>query len=63
VNKYVFNDSGSPHEESLASLFGYIAMRDKDRFYKTGTERYTHQSDLQLAEADGREPELVTAGK
>jgi hypothetical protein len=48
VNKYVFNDTGGPHEESLASLFGYIAMCDKDRFYKTETERYTHQGDLQI---------------
>jgi hypothetical protein len=45
--KYLFeNDSAS--DNGLATLFSYIALQDKDDFYKNKTEPFTHHYDIEI---------------
>jgi hypothetical protein len=48
INKYFYNASNDPNEEGLATLFGFIALCDKDKFYKTGTSEFIHHNDIEI---------------
>jgi hypothetical protein len=43
VSRCLFNEAGA-NMEGIATLFGFIAMCDKDNFYKNETLKYTHQN-------------------
>jgi hypothetical protein len=35
-------------DNGLATLFSYIALQDKDDFYKNKTEPFTHRYDIEI---------------
>ena len=42
------SDSQLKNEENNANLFAYLAILDKDKFYKLEAEKLTHHDELQL---------------
>jgi len=48
INKYFYHTSNDPNEEGLATLFAFVALCDKDKFYKTGTSEFTHHNDIEI---------------
>jgi hypothetical protein len=46
ANKYLFGNSAS--DDGLATLLGYIALQDRNNFYKNTTKQFTRVSDLQI---------------
>jgi len=48
ANKYLFGNNNPALENGLATLFGYIALQDRNNFYKNKTKPFTHTSDLQI---------------
>jgi hypothetical protein len=47
ANRYLL-DRDSASNDGLAPLFGYIALQDKDDFYKNKTKPFTHHNDLEI---------------
>ena len=47
ATKYLI-DKGTAANDGLATLFGYIALQDKNDFYKNKTEPFTHHDDIQI---------------
>jgi hypothetical protein len=41
-------DKDSASDDSLATLFGYIALQDKDDFYKNKTKLFTNNNDIEI---------------
>ena len=48
ANKFLFDNSGTSSEDGLASLFGYIALCDRNEFYKKRAKPFTREHDLQI---------------
>jgi len=46
ATKYLFDDVNSASDDGLATLFGYIALQDRNDFYKTKAERFTRKNDM-----------------
>ena len=48
ANKYLFDNAKSDSEDGLASLFGYIALHDRNDFYKNRAKLFTREFDMQI---------------
>jgi len=48
ANRYFFNNENAASEDGLASLFGYIALQDRNDFYLNKTEPFTRKYDMQI---------------
>ncbi|MCL2609355.1 MAG: hypothetical protein FWD94_05575 [Treponema sp.] len=46
ASKYLLNDADSAND-SLATLFGYIALQDRNDFYRDLAKQFTHESAMQ----------------
>jgi len=46
ATKYLFDNANSASDDGLATLFGYIALQDRNDFYKTKAERFTRLNDM-----------------
>ena len=47
VNSYILNNDGD-NQENKASLFAYIALLDKNNFYRNECDGYISQTDIEL---------------
>ena len=49
ATRYLFNDDVySSSDDALATLFGYIALQDRNNFYKNEVDEFTNESDLAI---------------
>jgi hypothetical protein len=48
ATKYLFDDQDSVSNNGLATLFAYIALQDRNNFYKNVAERFTRKFDMQI---------------
>jgi len=46
--KYLFDDAKLAPNDGLATLFGYIALQDRNNFYKTKAQYFTRDRDMEI---------------
>jgi len=46
ATKYLFDNAHSASDDGLVTLFGYIALQDRNNFYKNKAERFTRKNDM-----------------
>jgi len=46
--KYLFDDARLAPNDGLATLFGYIALQDRNKFYKTRAQHFTRDRDMEI---------------
>ena len=48
ANRFLFENANLTSGDGLATLFGYIALQDRNNFYKNKVTEYTNESDLTI---------------
>jgi len=48
INKEIFPVTGTFDTKQLANLFAFIALNDRDKFYKTECKQFTSRNDIEI---------------